>query len=142
MSLTPQDMMCFSLYSAALAMQQVYKPFLDSLGLTYPQYLVLMSLWDQDGQAVGQLGRALQLESNTLTPMLKRMEAQGLVSRRRDAEDERVVRVSLTDAGRALQARAAHIPACILEKSGMDLAGLQRLRDQVNGLRDHLRQAE
>lgn len=133
------QMICFSLYSATHAMQSAYKPLLDAIGLTYPQYLVLVALWDTDAQTVGQLAQALQLESNTLTPLLKRMQAQGLVHRARDPADERQVWVSLTDPGRALQPRAAHIPACILEKSGMTLTDLTSLRDQINALRDHLR---
>ncbi|WP_054005888.1 MarR family winged helix-turn-helix transcriptional regulator [Cypionkella psychrotolerans] len=133
------EMICFSLYSATHAMQHAYKPLLEALGLTYPQYLVLVALWAEDGQTVGQLGAALQLESNTLTPLLKRMQVQGLVLRARDARDERQVRVSLTEAGRGMQARAAAIPGCILEKSGMTLAALTALRDQVNSLRDQLR---
>lgn len=135
------QMICFSLYSATHAMQSAYKPLLDAIGLTYPQYLVLVSLWGEDAQTVGQLAQALQLESNTLTPLLKRLETQGLVHRARDRADERQVRVSLTEPGRALQARAAHIPACILEKSGMTLTALTTLRDQVSALRDQLRQA-
>lgn len=133
------EMICFSLYSATHAMQHAYKPLLEALGLTYPQYLVLVALWAEDGQTVGQLGQALQLESNTLTPLLKRMQAQGLVMRARDSRDERQVRVSLTEAGRDMQERAAAIPGCILERSGMTLAALMALRDQVNGLRDQLR---
>lgn len=133
-------MICFALYSASHAMQRTYTPLLEGVGLTYPQYLVLISLWSQDGQSVGQLGRALQLESNTLTPLLKRMEAVGLVSRTRSSADERQVIVSLTDAGRAMQARVAHIPACIAEGSGMTLEALSGLRDQVNALRDGLGQ--
>ena len=133
------EMICFSLYSATHAMQHAYKPLLEALGLTYPQYLALVALWGEDGQTVGQLGQALQLESNTLTPLLKRMEAQGLVGRARDSRDERQVRVTLTEAGRDMPARAAEIPRCILEKSGMSLAALTTLRDQVSALRDQLR---
>lgn len=140
-ALPTSEMICFSLYSATHAMQHAYKPLLEALGLTYPQYLVLVALWGEDGQTVGQLGQALQLESNTLTPLLKRMETQGLVARARDSKDERQVRVSLTDAGRAMQAQAAAIPGCILEKSGMSLAALTALRDQVTALRDQLRGA-
>lgn len=139
-ALPTAEMICFSLYSATHAMQHAYKPLLEALGLTYPQYLVLVALWGADGQTVGQLGAALQLESNTLTPLLKRMEAQGLVIRARDARDERQVRVSLSAAGREMQSRAAGIPGCILEKSGMTLEALTALRDQVNALRDQLRE--
>ncbi len=141
MPLPVSDMICFSLYSATHAMQAAYKPLLDQVGLTYPQYLVLTVLWQTDGQSVGQIGQTLQLESNTLTPLLKRMEGQGLVTRSRSREDERQVMVSLTEAGNALQNRAAHIPACILEKSGMTLQALTALRDQINALRGHLRAA-
>jgi MarR family transcriptional regulator, organic hydroperoxide resistance regulator len=141
MQISPSDMICFSLYSATHAMQAAYKPLLDDLGLTYPQYLVLTTLWKQDAQSVGQIGQTLQLESNTLTPLLKRMEAQGLLGRARSSSDERQVKVTLTEAGRALHARAAHIPACILEKSGLTLPALTALRDQINQLRDQLRLA-
>ena len=141
MTPTLPDMICFALYSANHAMQRVYAPLLSEMGLTYPQYLVLLSLWDQDDQTVGALGRALDLESNTLTPLLKRIEAQGLVARTRSAADERQVRVTLTDQGRSLQARAEHIPACILARSGLDTSALAALRDAVTTLRDQLRQA-
>jgi MarR family transcriptional regulator, organic hydroperoxide resistance regulator len=133
------DMICFSLYSATHAMQAAYKPLLDAIGLTYPQYLVLTALWQSDGQTVGQIGQTLQLESNTLTPLLKRMEAQGLLTRARSSSDERQVVIRLSPQGQALQARAAHIPACILEKSGMTLPQLTALRDQINLLRGQLR---
>ncbi|MDO9639343.1 MAG: MarR family transcriptional regulator [Pseudotabrizicola sp.] len=145
MTLALPDMICFALYSATHAMQHVYKPLLDDLGLTYPQYLVLTALWQQDdegrknGQTVGALGRQVQLESNTLTPLLKRLEERGLVTRTRSETDERQVNITLTDPGRALQTRAAHIPACVLEKSGLSFDDLTRLRDQITTLRDHLR---
>ena len=141
MTLALPDMICFALYSATHAMQHVYKPLLDDLGLTYPQYLVLTALWEQDKQTVGALGRQVQLESNTLTPLLKRLEERGLITRTRSAADERQVNITLTDPGRALQTRAAHIPACVLEKSGLSLDDLTRLRDQITTLRDHLRTA-
>ena len=145
MTLALPDMICFALYSATHAMQHVYKPLLDDLGLTYPQYLVLTALWTQDdegrqnGQTVGALGRQVQLESNTLTPLLKRLEERGLITRTRSETDERQVNITLTDPGRALKARAAHIPACVLEKSGLSLDDLTQLRDQITTLRDHLR---
>ncbi|MDR7124138.1 MarR family transcriptional regulator [Pseudotabrizicola sp. 4114] len=139
MTLALPDMICFALYSATHAMQHVYKPLLDDLGLTYPQYLVLTALWTEDKQTVGALGRQVQLESNTLTPLLKRLEERGLITRTRSETDERQVNITLTDAGRALQARAAHIPACVLEKSGLSLDDLTQLRDQITTLRDHLR---
>ncbi|MBI1171186.1 MarR family transcriptional regulator [bacterium] len=134
-------MICFALYSANHAMQRVYQPLLAPLGLTYPQFLVLMVLWAEDGRTVGDLGRALQLESNTLTPLLKRMEAQGLVARARGIEDERQVRVSLSDRGRALQDETAGIAACIFDACGLAMDELIALRDQISGLRDRLRAA-
>lgn len=141
MSLALPEMVCFALYSAAHAMQAAYKPLLAPLGLTYPQYLVLTALWAQDSQTVGALGRAMRLESNTLTPLLKRMQGQGLITRSRDGLDERQVRVALTEAGRAMQDRAAHIPACIVERSGMTLDELSALRDAAAGLRDRIDRA-
>lgn len=138
MTLALPDMICFALYSASHAMQAAYKPLLDPLGLTYPQYLVLTELWSQDDQTVGALGRALRLESNTLTPLLKRMEGQGLLIRSRDKADERQVRITLTEAGRTLQARAAHVPGCLLERSGLSADQAAALRDAVTMLRDRL----
>lgn len=141
MSLPVPQMLCFALYSATHAMQHAYQPLLDDLGLTYPQYLVLSALWDIDDQTVGQIARTLHLESNTLTPLLKRLEAMGHLTRARDTSDERQVRIRLTDAGRALQTRAAHIPGCILEKSGLSLPELTDLQARIIALRDHLRTA-
>jgi len=107
MQLIPPDMICFALYSAQHAMQQAYAELLDGLGLTYPQYLLMTALWAEDGRTVGALGRDLRLESNTLTPMLKRLEGQGLVRRKRDSKDERRVLIRVTAKGRALQEQAA-----------------------------------
>lgn len=131
-------MLCFALYSAAHRMQQAYKPLLDPLGLTYPQYLIMSALWTEDDQTVGAIGQQVLLESNTLTPLLKRLEAKGLILRRRDSRDERQVRVRLTQAGHALKPRAAHIPDCIVKKTGMDLDEVVRLRDEITALRDRL----
>ncbi|MDX5383574.1 MAG: MarR family transcriptional regulator [Rhodobacterales bacterium] len=138
MTLTLPDMLCFSLYSANHAMQAAYKPLLDPLGLTYPQYLVLTALWQQDGQTVGTLGRALRLESNTLTPLLKRMEGQGLITRSRDKADERQVLIALTPEGRAMQSRAAHVPACLLDRAGLTVDQASALRDTIAALRERL----
>jgi DNA-binding MarR family transcriptional regulator len=137
-ALPPPDMLCFALYSAAHRMQQTYKPLLAPLGLTYPQYLLLSALWSRDARTVGALGRELQLESNTLTPLIKRLESRGLLRRTRDTTDERRVHVTLTDDGRALQADAAHIPGCIARETGMDMDDLARLRDEILALRDRL----
>ncbi|NDW01040.1 MarR family winged helix-turn-helix transcriptional regulator [Salipiger sp. PrR002] len=142
MTLAPQDMVCFSLYSAVHALQQAYRPHLEKLGLTYPQFLVMSALWAaEEAPTVGLLSRQLQLESSTLTPLLKRLEGMGLVSRRRDERDERQVRISLTEQGAAMEARTAHIAGCISEQSGMSVDELLALRDQVSRLRDNLRGA-
>jgi DNA-binding MarR family transcriptional regulator len=132
-------MLCFALYSAAHAMQAAYKPLLEPLGLTYPQYLALSALWAEDGQTVGQIGAALMLDSNTLTPLLKRLEAAGWVTRRRDTGDERQVRLRLTEAGRDLGTAAGLVPMCFLDKTGMDRDQAAVLRDAVMALRDRLR---
>lgn len=138
-TLPPPQMLCFALYSAALAMQAAYKPLLEPLGLTYPQYLALSALWAEDGQTVGQIGAALTLDSNTLTPLLKRLEQAGWVRRQRDAADERQVRLWLTEAGRGLQAKAAGVPPCFLDRTGLDREQAAALRDEVAALRDRLR---
>ncbi len=134
-------MICFALYSAQHAMQQAYAELLDGLGLTYPQYLLMTALWAEDGRTVGALGRDLRLESNTLTPMLKRLEGQGLVRRKRDSKDERRVLIRVTAKGRALQEQAARIPECLIERVGLPLEDLTRLRDELHDLRDRLRRA-
>ena len=140
MTLAPQDMMCFALYSAAHAMQQAYRPLLEPLGLTYPQYLVMSALWTaQTPPTVREISGQVQLESSTLTPLLKRLEAQGLLRRARDPRDERQVRIQLTEAGQALRAQAANIPARIATKTGLSTADLMELRDAVTLLRDRVR---
>jgi DNA-binding MarR family transcriptional regulator len=142
MSLAPPDMLCFALHSAAHAMHAAYAPLLEPLGLTYPQYLVLTALAAQDGQTVGEIGLALRLESNTLTPLLKRMEQQGWLTRRRDEVDERQVRIALTGDGRALADRAAGVPRAFAEKTGLDLASIIDLREVLTSLRDRLKPAK
>jgi DNA-binding MarR family transcriptional regulator len=135
------ELLCFAVYSAGHAFNRVYKPLLDEIGLTYPQYLAMILLWEKDDQTVGELGGRLFLESSTLTPLLKRLETLGLVSRSRDPADERQVRVRLTSEGRALRAKAQRIPGCILEATGLTVEGLQRLTTQVAALRDRLTKA-
>lgn len=132
------NQVCFALYSASLAMTKLYKPLLEPLGLTYPQYLVMLVLWEQDDRMVNELGERLYLDSGTLTPLLKRMEVAGWLLRRRDVVDERRVRVTLTDAGHALRDQAAGIPACLLQQSRCTLDELQSLTGQVQQLRDRL----
>lgn len=135
------NQLCFALYSASLAMTKVYKPLLETIGLTYPQYLVMLVLWEQDGLTVSEIGERLSLDSGTLTPLLKRLEASGWLSRQRSVEDERRVHVSLTPAGRLLKTRAADIPGCILEASHCTLPELLALTQQVQALRDQLAQS-
>lgn len=137
-ALTLDELLCFALYSANNAMGRLYRPLLARHGLTYPQYLVLVALWQGDAQKVNDLGTALNLESNTLTPLLKRMEAADLVQRRRNPQDERSVIVSLTTKGRALEAEAAEISRCILQASGDDLADLIELRTKIQQLAERL----
>ncbi len=129
------NQLCFALYSASLAMTKLYKPLLGALGLTYPQYLVLMVLWENDGASVSELGERLSLDSGTLTPLLKRMQASGWIERVRSAEDERRVHIHLTASGRALQQQAAPIPGCVAAQSGLPLPTLVALTRQIHGLR-------
>jgi DNA-binding MarR family transcriptional regulator len=132
------DFLCFAVYAAGHAFNRVYKPLLDALGLTYPQYLAMTALWGEDDQTVGALGDQLVLEYSTLTPLLKRLEALGMVSRRRDPQDERQVRVRLTAQGKALQRRASSLPSCIQEASGLSEADLERLKEDIVRLRGSL----
>lgn len=142
MTLAPSDMLCFALHSTAHAVHAAYAPLLQPLGLTYPQYLVLSSLVSRDAQTVGQLGAELRLESNTLTPLLKRMETSGWLRRIRDDKDERQVRLSLTEEGRALAGRASDVPRAFAEKTGLPLSDLADLRDILAALRDRLKPAK
>jgi DNA-binding MarR family transcriptional regulator len=134
-----EDQLCFALYAASRAMTAVYAPLLDALGLTYPQYLVLLVLWDHDGERVSHIGERLELDSATLTPLLKRLEARGLVERRRSAADERVVEVFLTAEGKRLRKRATAVPPCVFEKSGLTGPGLVKLRATLQDLTRRLR---
>jgi MarR family transcriptional regulator, organic hydroperoxide resistance regulator len=123
--------LCFALYSASRALTRAYAPLLEPLGLTYPQYLVLLVLWEEDGISVKRLGDRLALDSATLTPLLKRLADRGVVERRRDEEDERVVRIHLTPDGRALRGKARHIPAAVVCRAGIDLRDERALADLV-----------
>ncbi len=134
-----KQMLCFALYSANHAMQAAYKPLLDEMGLTYPQFLVLTQLWEVDEMPMSRLSAALQLESNTLTPMLKRMEAAGLLTRRRDPQDERQVVLSLTEKAQALRPDAAAATTCLVDQIGAPHADLMLLLDDVIALRSRLR---
>ncbi|MBU1378315.1 MAG: MarR family transcriptional regulator [Alphaproteobacteria bacterium] len=137
-----EDFLCFSVYAAGHAFNRLYRPLLDKLGLTYPQYLAMVVLWEADDRTVGELGGRLGLESSTLTPLLKRLEGLGLVSRTRDPADERVVRIRLTDKGRALKGPACAVPAELLATSGLDVAAVARIRDELAGLNAALTRAE
>ena len=130
--------LCFALYSASLAMTKVYKPLLAPLGLTYPQYLVMLALWEDDAQSVSALGDRLALDSGTLTPLLKRLEAQGRLGRERDVHDERRVIVRLTPTGRQLKLQARRIPQEIGRASGCELSGIVDLTRQLTSMRDAL----
>ncbi len=130
--------LCFALYSASLAMTKLYKPLLADLGLTYPQYLALLVLWESDGLRVSDLGSRLFLDSGTLTPLLKRLELSGLVRRQRSHEDERQVHIHLTDEGHALKARAAAVPGCILKATECSLGEVVELTQRITTLRDRL----
>lgn len=135
------DQLCFALYSASLAMEKLYRTLLDGLGLTYPQYLAMLVLWERDGLAVSEIGVRLYLDSATLTPLLKRLESAGHVRRTRSPEDERSVLVTLTPSGRALRARAAVVPAHVARVAAVPGAGrgLTALRRSLTALRDNLR---
>jgi DNA-binding MarR family transcriptional regulator len=132
------NQLCFALYSASLSVTKMYKPLLAELGLTYPQYLVMLVLWENDGLSVSALGERLYLDSGTLTPLLKRMEQSGLLQRQRATDDERRVEVTLTVQGRNLQKRALSIPACMVQASGCPVPELQALTRQIQSLRDQL----
>ncbi|WP_297689679.1 MarR family transcriptional regulator [Ferrovibrio sp.] len=132
------DMLCFAVYSAGLAFNRLYKPLLDQLDLTYPQYLVMLALWEQDGQTVGGLGEKLYLESSTLTPLLKRLEGNGYVRRVRNPDDERQVQIFLTEAGRALKLPATACPATTLQALQRSPDELLALKREVETLRDTL----
>jgi DNA-binding MarR family transcriptional regulator len=130
--------LCFALYSSSLAMTKLYKPLLEPLGLTYPQYLAMLVLWEGDGITVSQLGERLQLDSGTLTPLLKRLEAAGLVQRLRDSADERRVLLQLTRRGRALRHQAQTVPAAVACAAGCELDELVSLTTRLKALRDQI----
>jgi len=137
-SLLLDNQLCFALHSTSLLMTKVYKPLLQALGLTYPQYLAMMVLWEEDGLTVGEISNRLLTDPGFLTPLLKRLEAEGLLSRTRSREDERVVVVELTEAGRALRDKAIDIPQCILGASGLDIEQLRKLQGDLLALRKNL----
>ena len=132
--------LCFALYSSSLVMTKLYKPVLSALGLTYPQYLVLLVLWESDAISVSDLGTRLFLDSGTLTPLLKRMEAAGWLTRLRAVDDQRRVIVSLTSAGRALRRKAQHVPNEVACAAGCELDELADLTRRLQALRTNVGQ--
>ncbi|MBZ9656221.1 MarR family winged helix-turn-helix transcriptional regulator [Phyllobacterium lublinensis] len=135
------DFLCFSIYSANLAYSRVYRPVLDALGLTYPQYITIISLWEEDQQTVKSLSEKLFLEPSTMTPMLKRLEAMGYLSRTRDIEDERNVRISLTTAGRSLREKAFDFGEVTRKATGLTAEEFPVLQKAIANLRDNLMKA-
>jgi DNA-binding MarR family transcriptional regulator len=131
-------MLCYSIYSAGLAIQRTYKPLLDELGITYPQYLLLNVLWEEDHLTIGDIGERLGIESSTLSPLVKRLQAAGLVERTRNPADERQVFVELTERSKALEERAVCMGVAVFGEAGISIERLFRLRDEVNTLRDAL----
>ena len=134
--------LCFSLYAATIAVNRTYKPLLDRLGLTYPQYLVLSALWEEDGLTISAIADRLSLESSTITPLVKRLENAGFLTRKRNADDERQVLVSLSAKGRSMKEKATCLTETLLEKSGMTVEQMVKLNRQVQKLRETLAGAD
>ncbi|MFL0288204.1 MarR family winged helix-turn-helix transcriptional regulator [Mycobacterium sp. SMC-21] len=137
-ALTLDRQLCFALYSASRAMTAAYRPILSELNLTYPQYLVLLVLWEEERVTVGRLGERLQLDSGTLSPLLKRLEANGFIRRERSLQDERQVEVTLTPAGRKLEGKAQCIPQQLGARMGITEREAADLRDAIHRLTDAL----
>jgi DNA-binding MarR family transcriptional regulator len=135
------NQICFAVYSAAHAFNRVYKPLLDRLSLTYPQYLVMLVLWERDGVAVKEIGERLHLDSGTLTPLLKRLEQAGLLKRTRSTEDERQVLIGLTAQGQSLRDKARAVPSSILAASQCSVSELTAVKNEIVALRDRLNAA-
>ncbi|WP_434732768.1 MarR family transcriptional regulator [Rhizobium sp. YTUHZ044] len=132
------ELLCFSIYSAGHAFNQLYRPLLDELDLTYPQFLVMTALWARDDRTVKDLGETLFLDSSTLTPLLKRLENVDLVTRNRNPADERQVLVRLTQKGQSLKSRATHVFDCIGKAVGLDAETVSKIRDTIASLRDNI----
>ncbi len=137
----PSEFICFAVYSTNHAFSRVYKPLLEKLGVTYPQYLVLATLWAKGDQTVGRLGDALFLEYSTLTPLLKRLEGLGLVTRSRDPDDERQVHIHLTRQGAALREKARDFSSCVDGATGLSSEALKKLRISIESVRTALLEA-
>jgi DNA-binding MarR family transcriptional regulator len=136
------DQLCFSLYATSMAITRAYKPMLDELGITYPQYLVLHALWEHDGRTVGAIADRLALESSTITPLVKRLEVAGFVTRERNPDDERQVQVRLTPRGAGMREACGCLAEALLERSGMRGEDLGALNREVQKLWNALREAK
>jgi DNA-binding MarR family transcriptional regulator len=132
------DHLCFAMYSANIAINRLYRPLLDELGITYPQYLVLSALWESDGRTVGEIAERLSLESSTITPLVKRLEIAGFLARHRNPDDERQVNVSLVAKGKALREKSKCLTETLLDRSGLPVADMARLNNEVVALRNAL----
>lgn len=137
-ALSLESQLCYSLYGASMAMTRVYKPLLDRLGITYPQYLVLHVLWEDNHGTIGTIAERLSLESSTITPLVQRLEAAGHVTRTRDLDDERIVRVNLTERGSAMRSESDCIAQHVFERTGLSAVQVQQLTDQIQVLRQAL----
>lgn len=133
------ELLCFAMYNASRALTARYRELLAPLGLTYPQYLVLMALWNESPLTIGELGHRLYLDSGTLSPLLKRLQSLGMIDRARSAEDERVVLVSLTTAGRNVRQQLAGVPEMMCETTGLNREDLADLRDRIDAVASHVR---
>eukprot|EP01133_Synstelium_polycarpum_P030372 gene30372-37629_t len=136
--LSLENFLCFAIYSTANAVTRAYQPRLAALGLTYPQYLVMVVLWEEENQTVKAIGEKLSLDSGTLTPLLKRLETAGLITRRRDTVDERQVLIGLTADGRAMRARAEAVPVAMGKAFGCTMDEAKSLRSELIAMRDNL----
>ncbi len=134
--------LCYSLYSTSIAVNRLYKPMLDTLEITYPQYLVLCTLWEEDGRTISAIAGRLALEPSTITPLVKRLEHAGLVARKRSAQDERLVEVFLTPKGKKLETRATCLTDTLLRRSGLNVEGILALNERVRDLRAALTEGE
>jgi DNA-binding MarR family transcriptional regulator len=134
--------LCYSLYSTSIAVNRLYKPMLDALEITYPQYLVLCTLWEEDGRTISAIADRLALEPSTITPLVKRLEQTGLVARKRNAQDERVVEAFLTPKGKKLETRATCLTDTLLRRSGLSVDEILSLNERVQGLRSALTDVE
>ncbi|OJJ18812.1 MarR family transcriptional regulator [marine bacterium AO1-C] len=136
------NQICFPLYVASRLITRAYQPMLDDMGITYPQYLVLLTLWENDGQTVNQISQGLYLNTNTITPLLKRMEKTGIIARTRSKEDERKVLITLTEQGKTLKEKAYCIPDEILAKTGKQASEIVQLKKQLHALIQQMEQIE